>query len=176
MVKYREILRLHAMGVSMRNISFSCKCSKTTVKNVVDRAKATGLAWPLPEEMGDAATRAILHPQKAPSETSKADIDHERVASEMERPGVTMTVLWASTASSRWHPARSRTCTQPSSRSIASGHVGHRLAETILVVAYRRIVELPYRRKRKRHPSSSQGLACPSRRGIHADAIMNHVV
>ena len=41
MVKYREILRLHAMGVSMRNISFSCKCSKTTVKNVVDRAKAT---------------------------------------------------------------------------------------------------------------------------------------
>ena len=55
MVKYREILRLHAMGVSMRNISFSCKCSKTTVKNVVDRAKATGLAWPLPEEMGDAA-------------------------------------------------------------------------------------------------------------------------
>ena len=94
MVKYREILRLHAMGVSMRNISFSCKCSKTTVKNVVDRAKATGLAWPLPEEMGDAAIRAVLYPPKAPSEASKADIDHERVASEMERPGVTMTVLW----------------------------------------------------------------------------------
>ena len=94
MVKYREILRLHAMGVSMRNISFSCKCSKTTVTNVVDRAKATGLAWPLPEEMGDAAIRAVLYPPKAPSEASKADIDHERVASEMERPGVTMTVLW----------------------------------------------------------------------------------
>ena len=62
MVKYREILRLHAMGVSMRNISFSCKCSKTTVKNVVDRAKATVLVWPLPEEMGDAAIRAVLYP------------------------------------------------------------------------------------------------------------------
>ena len=86
MVKYREILRLHAMGVSMRNISFSCKCSKTTVKNVVDRAKATGLEWPLPEEMGDAAIRAILYPPKAVSDALRSDIDHERVASEMERP------------------------------------------------------------------------------------------
>ena len=73
MVKYREILRLHAMGVRMRNISFSCKCSKTTVKNVVDRAKATGLAWPLPEEMGDAAIRAVLYPPKAASDASKAE-------------------------------------------------------------------------------------------------------
>ena len=94
MVKYREILRLHAMGVSMRNISFSCRCSKTTVKNVVDRAKAAGLEWPLPEEMGDAAIRATLYPPKTASDSLKAEIDHEHVAAEMGRPGVTMTVLW----------------------------------------------------------------------------------
>ena len=50
MAKYREILGLHATRVSMRNISFSCKCSKATVKSVVDRAKATSLEWLLPEE------------------------------------------------------------------------------------------------------------------------------
>ena len=44
------------------------------------------------EEMGDAAIRAILYPPKAVSDALRSDIDHERVASEMERPGVTMTL------------------------------------------------------------------------------------
>ncbi|MBQ6328140.1 MAG: IS21 family transposase [Kiritimatiellae bacterium] len=94
MVKYREILRLHAMGISMRNISFSCKCSKTTVKNVVDRAVATGLEWPLPEEMTDAAIRAVLYPPKPRADVAKAEIDHERVEREMGRPGVTLAIIW----------------------------------------------------------------------------------
>ena len=57
MVKYREILRLHAMGVSIRNIAFSCRCSTATVRAVTGRAKAAGIEWPLPEEMGDRAIR-----------------------------------------------------------------------------------------------------------------------
>ena len=43
MVKYREILRQRAMGISIRNIAFSCGCSTATVVTVVDRAKARGL-------------------------------------------------------------------------------------------------------------------------------------
>ena len=79
----------------MRNIAFSCKCSKTTVKNVVDKARVAGLQWPLPEEMGDAAIRAVLYPPRTATDAEKAAIDHERIADEMERPGVTMTVLWS---------------------------------------------------------------------------------
>lgn len=94
MVKYREILRLHALGISMRNIAFSCKCSKTTVNSTVRRAKANGLEWPLPEEMNDSAIRAVLYPPKAPEDASKADIDHERISKEMDRPGMTMVLLW----------------------------------------------------------------------------------
>ena len=60
MVKYRETLRLKAMGVSVRNIAFSCGCSTATAATVADRAKASGLERPLPEEMNDAAIRAIL--------------------------------------------------------------------------------------------------------------------
>lgn len=78
MVEYREILRQRAMGVSVRNVAFSCKCSTATVRTVADRARACGLEWPLSEEMNDAAIRAA--------------IDHERVSAEMGRPGVTMSV------------------------------------------------------------------------------------
>lgn len=45
MVKYREILRLRAMGVSIRNIAFSCRCSTATVRAVTGRAKAAGIEW-----------------------------------------------------------------------------------------------------------------------------------
>ena len=60
MVKYREILRQRAMGVSVRNTAFSCRCSTATVRAVTTRAKAHGLEWPLPEEMNDAAIRAEM--------------------------------------------------------------------------------------------------------------------
>lgn len=93
MVKYREIIRLKAMGVSVRNIAFSCGCSTATVATVADRAKASGLEWPLPEEMSDAAIRAILCPKRAGTNSSKAEIDHARIDRETGRPGVTLPLL-----------------------------------------------------------------------------------
>ena len=79
----------------MRNIAFSCKCSTATVRTVIDRSKAKGLEWPLPEEMNDAAIRAVIYPKKPKADSLKAEIDHVRVDKEMERPGVTMMVLWS---------------------------------------------------------------------------------
>lgn len=75
MVKYREILRLHAMGVSIRNIAFSCRCSTATVRAVTGRAKAAGIEWPLPEEMGDRAIREVIYPPKSKADPDKAPID-----------------------------------------------------------------------------------------------------
>ena len=95
MVKYREILRLHAMGVSIRNIAFSCRCSTATVRAVTGRAKAAGIDWPLPEEMGDRAIREVIYPPKSKADPDKAPIDHDHVDAEMSRPGVTMMLLWS---------------------------------------------------------------------------------
>ncbi|MCQ5090948.1 IS21 family transposase [Slackia exigua] len=95
MVKYREILRQKAMGVSVRNIAFSCRCSTATVRTVTDRAKQRGLEWPLPEEMNDTAIRAILYPKGSKADASKAEIDHDHIDYEMSRPGMTMAVLWS---------------------------------------------------------------------------------
>jgi len=94
MVKYREIIRLSAGGISQRNISFSCGCAQSTVQVVLKRASESGLFWPLPEEMDDASIRTILYPPKRVS-TEKARIDHKHVEKEMGKRGTTMTLLWS---------------------------------------------------------------------------------
>ena len=60
MVRYREILRLTALGISQRGIAGSVGCSKTTVQEVQRKAAALRIGWPLPDEMGDEALRAKL--------------------------------------------------------------------------------------------------------------------
>ena len=48
MIKYREILRLDAQEVSKRGIAASCKCSRSTIKDVLEQAEKKGISWPLP--------------------------------------------------------------------------------------------------------------------------------
>ena len=58
----REILRLkHSCNCSIREISNSCGVGKSTVSDYLHRAKASGLVWPLPDELSDAGleVRAI---------------------------------------------------------------------------------------------------------------------
>lgn len=79
MVKYREILRLAAMGVSQNSIAFSCGCAQSTVSDVLRAARAHQLSWPLPEEMDDAAIRAVIYPKESRKSRDKAAVDHERI-------------------------------------------------------------------------------------------------
>lgn len=94
MVKYREILRLSAGGISQRNIAFSCGCAQSTVQAVLKRASAGGLVWPLPEEMDDANIKAILYPTRQPS-LDRAPINHEHVERELLKRNMTMMLLWS---------------------------------------------------------------------------------
>ena len=47
MTKYREILRLTALGLSLRDIETSLKVSRKTVVKVQKRADELSLSWPL---------------------------------------------------------------------------------------------------------------------------------
>ena len=94
MVRYREVLRLTALGISQRSIAESVGCAKSTVQEIQRRAEALGIGWPLPEEMGDQALRAKLYPPQDRSDATKAAIDHQWIQKEMGRRGVTMTLLW----------------------------------------------------------------------------------
>ena len=95
MIRYREILRLTALGISQRSIAGSVGCSKTTVQEVQRKAATRRLEWPLSDEMGDEAIRARLCPPQDRSDASKAEIDHEWARREMGRRGAATTLLWS---------------------------------------------------------------------------------
>lgn len=94
MAKYGEILRLAAMGVGQNSIAFSCGCAQSTVSDVLRAARAHRLSRPLPEEMDDAAIRAVVYPKGSRKSRGRAAIDHESVASELMRRGMTMSLPW----------------------------------------------------------------------------------
>lgn len=49
MIKYREILRLHAQGISQRGIASSTSNSRNTIREVLKRAEEGNTKWPLEE-------------------------------------------------------------------------------------------------------------------------------
>lgn len=94
MTKYREILRLHGLGFSARNIARSVPCSRNTVSNVLKRAAEAGLSWPLPPCQTDAVLRQVLFPSPdQPPSRRMPDFAHIR--KELMRNGVTKKLLWA---------------------------------------------------------------------------------
>jgi transposase len=93
MAKYREILRLHSLGISQRSIAAACECSRNTVAKVLGRAEEIGITWPLPESMGDKALEAELFGARQERSVRKQP-DYERVHRELSKSGVTLSLLW----------------------------------------------------------------------------------
>ena len=51
MVDYRNILRLQSQGHSQREIERELYCSRHTISEVLIRAKAAGIVWPLEDDV-----------------------------------------------------------------------------------------------------------------------------
>ena len=66
MTKYREILRLSALGLSLRNIEKSISASRKTIVKVQKRAKELNLHWPLDESFTDAVLEQQMFPKDTP--------------------------------------------------------------------------------------------------------------
>jgi transposase len=92
MLKAREILRLrHEVGLSLREIGKSCNCGKTTVAEVLERAKKAKIEWPI--NLSDKQLISLLYP---PTERKNMppEPDMEYVFYEMKKKGVTLMLLW----------------------------------------------------------------------------------
>ena len=96
MRKIREILRLkYECGRSNREIGMSCGIGSSTVSDYLQRARTTGLNWPLPVELNDAALEQQLFPSSAPGVASLNVPDFPEVHKELQsRKGVTLSLLW----------------------------------------------------------------------------------
>ena len=95
MTKYREILRLSALGLSQRDIVKSCGVSQKTVVLVQSRAKELNLIWPLDDSMTDKAIEMLMYPDKKSSVSTKKMPDFDYIRKELLRNGVNKKLLWS---------------------------------------------------------------------------------
>lgn len=93
MTNYRQILRLHSLGLNKTQIAQSCGCSRTTVIQVLRRAEERCLCYPLPESISDKELSDLLFPQPSSKPEYKMP-DYEYVHREMQKSGVTLNLLW----------------------------------------------------------------------------------
>ena len=63
MTKYREILRLTALGLSQRSIIRSINVSQKTIVKVQRRAQELKLSWPLDDSLTDDALDKLMFPK-----------------------------------------------------------------------------------------------------------------
>lgn len=93
MTNYREILRLHSLGINNMQAAASLGCSRTTVIQVLNLAESKGLKYPLPEGMSDAQLAAILFPPTEGKPTYRMP-DYANISNEMQKDGTTLNRLW----------------------------------------------------------------------------------
>ena len=90
----REVLRLRiGQGLSVRQVASSCGVSISTISEYEKRFRQSGIVWPLPEELDDAALERVLRSGQ-PSGPTRQMPDIGYLVEELKRPHVTMQLLW----------------------------------------------------------------------------------
>ncbi|MGH9094940.1 MAG: IS21 family transposase [Acidimicrobiales bacterium] len=104
MRKVRDVVRLAAAGLSIRQVAAAVGAPHTTVADHLRRAAAAGVGWPLPEGMSDADLEAALFKKEpAPPAETRPLPEWDYVHRELRRPGVTLMLVWLEYKSA--HPA-----------------------------------------------------------------------
>jgi transposase len=96
MRKIREVLRLKAAGLKIREIAESTGSARTTVYEYLVRAEGAGLSWPLPEDLDDEALEARLFPPATAELARRRPVPDWREVHRELRSGkhVTLRLLW----------------------------------------------------------------------------------
>ncbi len=94
MTKYREILRLTALGLSQRDIIHSINVSQKTIVKVQRRAQELKLSWPLDESLTDDALDKLMFPKATGASRTKRMPDYDYIQKDLLRNGVNKKLLW----------------------------------------------------------------------------------
>ena len=96
MRKILEVLRLKFdRHLSERDIAHSCAMARSTVSDYVRRYEGTGLGWPPPSELDEAALEQRLFPPlPAVTRAERAQPDWPRIHQALRGKGVTLMLLW----------------------------------------------------------------------------------
>jgi transposase len=92
----REIVRLGSAGVSKHQIARRTGVVPSTVRETLKRFAASGLAWPLGDEVTDAVLEARMYRNagKKQGHRQYAEPDWAWVHRELKRKHVTLSILW----------------------------------------------------------------------------------
>ena len=92
--KIKEVLRHRfTLGLSRAQSARALGIGRTTVGEYESRFKSSGLTFPLPETLDDAALEEKLFPKSVPAGTRQV-LPLEYLAKEMKRPNMTLALLW----------------------------------------------------------------------------------
>ncbi|UUX35236.1 hypothetical protein [Fundicoccus culcitae] len=97
MPNYLEIIRLHELSFSQRNISKMCHSGRNTVARTVKIAKDKQLFYQELSTWENSQIDAVFSPKKLKRKENSIEYvlpDFEYLAKELVKPGVTMPLLW----------------------------------------------------------------------------------
>ena len=94
MRQFVDLLRLHAEGLSVRQLAESLGLPRSTVADYLARAANAGVGWPLPEGTDAATLLARLFPPAERPAPRRPTPEWAQVHAERKRPGVTLQLLW----------------------------------------------------------------------------------
>ncbi len=94
MRKIRDVLRLHASGLSKRQIAVSLNIGRTAARDYIDRAIRAGLSWPPPDGLTDEdLERLLFPPPTAVAPDRRVPPNWPALHRELKKPGVTLSLL-----------------------------------------------------------------------------------
>jgi transposase len=97
MRRVREVLRLRfGVGVSGREIALRLGIAPSTVRETLKRASASGLSWPLPEDLSDAVLEDRLYARAGTKQGHRRhpEPDWAMIHRELKKKHVTLSILW----------------------------------------------------------------------------------
>lgn len=95
MRKIKEVLRLYYEShVSQNRIAGIVSISRHSVQEYVLRFRASGLSWPLSEEMSETELESRLFPPKQSLVGKRPELNYEYLLQEIRRPDATLEALW----------------------------------------------------------------------------------
>ena len=93
MTNYREVLRLHSLGINHSQIADSVKCSRQTVISLLQRAKKKGITFEDARNVPDRELINAINGRGIDCVEYRMP-DYEFVHREMGKSGVTLSLLW----------------------------------------------------------------------------------
>ena len=93
MANYKEILRLHSLGINNTRIAESCGCARSTVISTLQRADTLGINWSNIQGLSEQDVSKKLYPRTTEGRQYRMP-DYEQIHKEMQKSGVTLSLLW----------------------------------------------------------------------------------